>query len=112
MSPLLLWLATLLGASGVIAGAIESHVFESGSSAMEIGVRYQLIHAVAIFVVAIAPERVNRWSGYIFSVGILLFSGSLYGIAWGGPAWLGPLTPLGGAILVTGWLLLPWKQEN
>ena len=112
MSPLLLWLATLLGASGVIAGAIESHVFESGSPAMEIGVRYQLIHAVAIFVVAIAPERVNRWSGYIFSVGILLFSGSLYGIAWGGPVWLGPLTPLGGAVLVTGWLLLPWKQEN
>ena len=112
MSPLLLWLATLLGASGVIAGAIESHVFESGSSAMEIGVRYQLIHAVAIFIVALVPERVNRWSGYIFSIGILLFSGSLYWIAWGGPGWLGPLTPLGGVILVAGWLLLPWKQEN
>ena len=66
MSPLLLWLATLLGASGVIAGAIESHVFESGSPALEIGVRYQLIHAVAILIVALVPERVNRWWGYIF----------------------------------------------
>jgi len=112
VSPLLLWLATLLGASGVIAGAIESHVFESGSPALEIGVRYQLIHAVAILIVALVPERVNRWSGYIFSIGILLFSGSLYWIAWGGPDWLGPLTPLGGVILVAGWLLLPWKQEN
>ena len=112
MSPLLLWLATLLGASGVIAGAIESHVFESGSPALEIGVRYQLIHAVAILIVALVPERVYRWSGYIFSIGILLFSGSLYWIAWGGPVWLGPLTPLGGVILVAGWLLLPWKQEN
>ena len=112
MSSLLLWLATLLGASGVIAGAIESHVFESGSPAMEIGVRYQLIHAVAILIVALVPERVNRCSGYIFSIGILLFSGSLYGIAWGGPVWLGPLTPLCGVLLVAGWLLLPWKQEN
>ena len=109
---MLLWLATLLGASGVIAGAIESHVFESGSPALEIGVRYQLIHAVAILIVALVPERVNRWSGYIFSIGILLFSGSLYWIAWGGPVWLGLITPLGGVILVAGWLLLPWKQEN
>ena len=60
MSPLLLWLATLLGASGVIAGAIEAHVFESGSSAIEIGVRYQLIHAVAIFIIALVPERIKR----------------------------------------------------
>ena len=66
MSGLLLWLATLLGASGVIAGAIGSHIVENGSSAFEIGVRYQLIHAAAIFVIAVVPERVNRWSGMFF----------------------------------------------
>ncbi|MEC9284941.1 MAG: DUF423 domain-containing protein [Pseudomonadota bacterium] len=108
---MLLWLAALLGASGVIAGAIGSHVVESGSSAFQIGVRYQLIHAIVIFIIALVPERVNPWSAYIFSTGIVLFSGSLYGIAWGGPAWLGPLTPLGGVVLVSGWLLLPWKQK-
>ena len=39
-------------------------------------------------------------------LGIVLFSGSLYGLALGGWKWLGPITPIGGLLLLAGWLML------
>ena len=50
--------------------------------------------------------QVLGWAARAWVIGVVLFSGSLYGIALGGPRWLGPVTPLGGIALMLGWLLV------
>jgi uncharacterized membrane protein YgdD (TMEM256/DUF423 family) len=109
--------AGLLGATGVACGAFGAHalrdfLLERGTSATwDTAARYQLLHAVALFAAAawlrFAPAPVQRpvgWAAACWSIGTVLFSGSLYGLAAGGPRWLGPVTPLGGLALLAGWL--------
>jgi uncharacterized membrane protein YgdD (TMEM256/DUF423 family) len=110
--------AALFGASGVIAGAFGAHalrpfLLDRGMlDAWETGVHYHLLHAVALLGVAgwLRGERggaalrraaIGVWC---WCAGIILFSGSLYLLAAGGPAWLGPVTPIGGVAFVVGWL--------
>ena len=47
-----------------------------------------------------------EWAARLWLIGVVLFSGSLYWLAVGGPRWLGPVTPLGGVALMAGWLLV------
>lgn len=65
-------------------------------------------HALALILLSLISEqqKIPRTLGICFIVGALLFSGSLYGLALGGPKWLGPITPLGGLCLIAGWTLL------
>ncbi|MEO6004170.1 MAG: DUF423 domain-containing protein [Opitutus sp.] len=111
--------AGLFGATGVALGAFGAHALsavlaERGmTNAWETAVRYHLLHAVTLFVLALwfrqTPPRATTamaWAARSWILGILLFSGSLYGLALGGPRWLGPITPLGGICLMAGWLLL------
>ena len=107
--------AGIFGLSGVALGAMGAHALhdllaERGfTQAWETGARYHLYHALAIFGAAIwcrvapRPPRAIAWAVRSWSVGIVLFSGSLYGLALGGPKWLGPVTPLGGIALMAGW---------
>jgi len=78
----------------------------------ETAVRYQMYHALGLCLVSSASERYTSSYGTVvsglFTIGILLFSGSLYGLSLGGIRWLGALTPLGGAAFMTGWALLAW----
>ena len=78
----------------------------------EVGVRYQMYHALALFVVSWAysrwPSPLIVGSGWLFVLGILLFSGSLYLLSWSGIRWLGAITPLGGTAFLGGWLCLVW----
>jgi uncharacterized membrane protein YgdD (TMEM256/DUF423 family) len=73
-------------------------------------VQYHFWHALALLAVGIAGFHVHGTglsiSGWLFAAGCLLFSGSLYWLALGGPGWLGPVTPLGGASLLLGWIAL------
>ena len=111
--------AGLFGAIGVGLGAFGAHGLREVLSARgmvdtwETATRYHLIHAVGLFCIAIwlrqkAGQRSLpfRWAARSWVIGILLFSGSLYGLALGGPRWLGPVTPLGGAAFIAGWILL------
>jgi uncharacterized membrane protein YgdD (TMEM256/DUF423 family) len=71
-----------------------------------------MYHALALFVVAwLSRERnsvlVSR-AGWLFCLGVMLFCGSLYGLALSGIRWLGAVTPLGGLAFIAGWLLLGW----
>ncbi len=99
----------LLGLSGVALGAFGAHALKSTlaangmASAWEIAVLYQLVHSVAIYatVVSANPAPKAAWS---WACGILLFSGSLFALALGGPSWLGPITPIGGAAFLLGWV--------
>jgi len=106
-------LAALAGASGVILGAFGAHALEARlaeagmTSTWETAVLYHLVHSVALLAVAMVndPAR-HRLTAILWGAGILLFSGSLYGLSLGGPGWLGPVTPLGGLALIAGWILI------
>ena len=67
------------------------------------GARYHMFHALAM---AIAASAGSRWSPMLFLTGIVLFSGSLYALAFGAAGWLGVVTPFGGAFLIAGWICL------
>ncbi|WP_252273553.1 DUF423 domain-containing protein [Pseudomonas subflava] len=110
-----LLLAALAGFSGVALGAFASHGLKGQLSAeylavFQTGVHYQLVHALALFGVALLAERLPgrllRAAGTLFAVGILLFSGSLYALTLSGLGKLGMITPLGGVCFLAGWLCL------
>jgi uncharacterized membrane protein YgdD (TMEM256/DUF423 family) len=78
----------------------------------EIGVRYQMYHALALIAVAWATTRWDHAAlaaaGWLFAGGIVVFSGSLYALVLTGQRWLGAVTPLGGVAMIAGWALLGW----
>lgn len=115
MSRYFLLIAALSGFFAVALGAFAAHALKArldpGSLGIfQTGVTYQMYHALALFGVALFwslyPARLLKWAGYCFIAGILLFCGSLYGLAFGAPRWLGPVTPLGGTAFLLGWLFL------
>ncbi|MEE1921716.1 DUF423 domain-containing protein [Pseudomonas sp. 148P] len=110
-----LLLAAFFGFTGVALGAFAAHGLKARLSAeylavFHTGVTYQLIHALALFGVAILsvhlPGRLVTWAGSLFILGILLFSGSLYILTLSGIGKLGMITPLGGTAFLAGWLCL------
>jgi uncharacterized membrane protein YgdD (TMEM256/DUF423 family) len=108
-------LGALLGCLGVAAGAFGAHALEARLSAeqmewFELAARYQMIHALALIAAAWAAQRwpsgmVNA-GGWLLLVGVLIFCGTLYAMAFGAPRILGAVTPIGGLSLIVGWLLL------
>jgi len=97
--------AVALGAFG--AHALKARLGTDLQAVFETGVRYQMYHALALFVAAWSADRWGgRWfavAGGLFVTGMLLFSGSLYLLALGGARGLGMITPLGGLALLAGW---------
>lgn len=111
------WFATgaFSGAVGVALGAFGAHALKTRVTAdmlavFEVGVRYQMYHALALFAVAWAAERwTSGWvsaSGWLFLIGMVVFSGSLYLMTFTGARWLGAVTPIGGLCLILGWIAL------
>lgn len=104
----------LLAGSGVVLGALGAHGLRARLDAQallgwETAVHYQLVHAVALLALAALVEPLGRpaWLGRgmaLLAAGVVLFSGSLYLLALGGPALLGPVTPVGGALMILGWV--------
>ena len=115
MKPNWFAVAAVAGGIGVALGAFGAHALKSRVaeellSVFEIGVRYQIYHAFALFVVAWAAGRLRgNWinaAGWLFTVGIILFSGSLYLMTLTGERWFGAVTPIGGLCLILGWTAL------
>jgi uncharacterized membrane protein YgdD (TMEM256/DUF423 family) len=105
--------AGAFGFLGVALGAFGAHALRArlGVDGVEIwrtAVLYHLIHAAALLGVALAADRLRAAIAvaWMFMLGILFFSGSLYMLALTGWRWLGPITPLGGAAFLAGWLTL------
>jgi uncharacterized membrane protein YgdD (TMEM256/DUF423 family) len=112
-------LGSIAAGSGVAAGAFGAHSLKamldvSMLAVFETAVRYQMYHALGLCIVAWAVDHysVEKFSlvGWCFAAGILLFSGSLYGVVLTGTRWLGALTPIGGAAFLAGWSLLAWHS--
>jgi uncharacterized membrane protein YgdD (TMEM256/DUF423 family) len=99
----------------VAAGAFGAHALKAKLAPerlvqFELAARYQMYHALALFAVAWAIEKfpggASRTSGWLFVIGILIFCGTVYGLAFGAPRWFGAITPIGGVCFLAGWLLL------
>jgi uncharacterized membrane protein YgdD (TMEM256/DUF423 family) len=105
MNPIVLF-AALSGALAVAAGAFGAHG-ASGAAVdwLKTGAQYQLLHAIA----ALAVLRLDaKGPAVLFLAGGAIFAGTLYLMALGLPRWLGAITPIGGALLIAGWLWLAW----
>ena len=111
------WLVvgSIAGFFGVAGGAFGAHALKARLSEQmlanfETGTRYLLVHAVALLVVGVLAGRKDVGDlagvGWAFSIGMLVFTGSLWIMALTGQRWLGAVTPVGGTALIIGWLAL------
>ena len=108
-------LGCAFGFLAVAAGAFGAHALRSRLgpellAVWETAARYQMYHALALLGVAMAAGRWpgGGWAtaGWLFTAGILVFSGSLYLLAFSGVRWLGAITPIGGVCFLAGWIAL------
>jgi len=122
--------AGVLGLLGVTLGAFGAHVLQNALKARDMtgvwdtAVKYQLVHAAALLAVAgwaqtgggdAGGRRLITRAAGCWTVGVIFFSGSLYLLALGGPAWIGPVTPLGGLALMAGWglvIVAAWRRPG
>lgn len=104
------FLAVALGAFA--AHGLRNKLTPEMLTIFETGVRYQMYHALALLGVAWASTRWPGGSitaaGWLFILGTIIFSGSLYLLSLTGVRWLGAITPIGGAAFLLGWLVLAW----
>ncbi len=101
-------LAVALGAFG--AHALRARLEPRDLEIFETAVRYQMYHALALLGIAWLSTRLGDlligWAGWLMVAGTLVFSGSLYLLVLTGPRWLGAITPIGGVLMIAGWLLV------
>jgi len=111
--------AAFLGAITIAIGAFGAHGLEklvdaNAVASFETGVRYQMFHTLALLILGFAtvvPKKTRKWVFWCFILGILLFSGSIYVLSLKSVlsfnvSFLGPVTPIGGLLLIFGWLRL------
>jgi len=123
MAKLFITLASLSGMLAVTFGAFGAHALRSRldehtMSVFQTAVQYHFYHSLALLAVGVIalsqPQTaLLRSSGYLFLVGIVVFSGSLYLLSMSGLRWLGAITPLGGLAFIAGWGCLAaasWKM--
>ncbi|WP_339100922.1 DUF423 domain-containing protein [Pseudomonas atacamensis] len=118
-----LMLAAFFGFTGVALGAFAAHGLKNRLTPeyltiFHTGVTYQLVHTLALFGVALLATQIQgrliTWAGLSFTVGIVLFSGSLYLLTMTGISKLGIITPFGGLAFLTGWVCLglaAWRLQ-
>jgi uncharacterized membrane protein YgdD (TMEM256/DUF423 family) len=105
-------LAAVLGFLAVAGGAFAAHAAPDPKAAewLRIGANWAAIHALAVLACLALSGRWPRaaLAPALFLPGILVFTGSLYAMAAGGPRWLGAVTPVGGVLFLSGWVVLAW----
>ena len=106
-------LAVILGAFG--AHALKALLSPELLSSFETGVRYQMFHALLLLILPSLGYNQHQLKRLwlLISTGIVLFSGSIYALSLGSVLewnvrWLGPVTPLGGTLLIAGWITLAY----
>lgn len=119
MMRLFLFLGALNGFIAVALGAFGAHglegtISEDAIANWEKAVQYQMYHALALFATGLLFAKIQRlslsWSGWLFFIGIILFSGSLYAYALTGVTSIALVTPFGGVAFLIGWVLLGYAS--
>ena len=106
------WLVGAAGASAVLLGAFGAHALRGvldagGRELWRTASQYHFWHALALAIACLGPPgRARRIALSAFTVGIVVFCGSLYALALGAPRWCGAITPLGGLAFIVGWIAL------
>ncbi|GAX36591.1 DUF423 domain-containing protein [Nodularia sp. NIES-3585] len=114
MAQIFVSIAAVLGGLSVAAGAFAAHalkekISERSLEIFDTGARYQMYHALALLLVALlisratSPQPMLIATGWLFIIGIAIFSGSLYALSLTGVKYLGAITPLGGVAFLVGW---------
>jgi len=110
-------LGALSAMLAVAAGAFGAHALQERLpperlAIFEVAARYHMYHALGMlaagWVLDRRPRLAARAAGWLFAIGTVLFSGSLYALALSGLRWLGAITPFGGLAFLAGWLALAW----
>jgi len=105
----------VFGLTGVASGAMGAHwlqnILDPGDlKTFETGIRYQMYHALALLATGVAADRWRvvwfTWACWLFTAGVVLFSGSLYLLAFSGIGLFGAVAPLGGVCLMAAWASL------
>lgn len=113
MTKLFLIIGALCAFTGVSAGAFGAHYLKGKVDPhhleyFEVGVRYQMYHSLALMVVALtfifASNFFVSTAAWLLLAGMAVFSGSLYMLAFTGITLWGAVTPIGGALLLLGWI--------
>ena len=117
-----MWIRTaaLYGLVGVVLGAFGAHGLRDRVDPQQLAswhtaVNYQLFHSVALLALALFASATSRPLGaapWLFAAGIALFSGSIYLLVLTPWRWLGPVTPIGGLLLIAGWASLLWLARE
>lgn len=110
--------AAFFGMTGVILGALGAHALEAklepdSLDSFKTAVRYQVWHALALFALGTVtlPLKFQKAIGILWILGVILFSGSIFLLSTSALlsvsfTFLGPVTPIGGLLMITGWFLL------
>ena len=116
MAKVFITLASLSGMLAVALGAFGAHALKSrlddyAMGVFQTAVQYQFYHSLALLAVGVIalnhPQAaLLRSSGWLFALGIVVFSGSLYVLSFSGLRWLGAVTPIGGLAFIAGWACL------
>jgi uncharacterized membrane protein YgdD (TMEM256/DUF423 family) len=116
-----LFLGAVGGALAIIAGAFGAHALAARLEAhdlqlWETAARYLMYGSLALVLVGLGRlHGLRRWidgAGWGLLLGSVLFSGTVFGLALGGPRWLGAVTPIGGALMIAGFLLFAWSARK
>ena len=114
MNARILAAGAILAALGVILGAFGAHALRDALGPVELGwwhtaVQYQMWHAIGLVALAALPLPRLGLPAALLTAGTIIFSGTLYLMALTGARWLGAVTPLGGTLMIAGWLLVAWR---
>ncbi|MDB5495245.1 MAG: hypothetical protein JWP86_2582 [Phenylobacterium sp.] len=112
-----LTLAALGGFVAVAVGAFAAHgvADPAAKELLKTGATYGFLHSLATFACATFMQlgaRRARFAPAFFLSGVVLFSGSLYALAFGAPRWVGAVTPIGGLSFLAGWAVLVWAARG
>lgn len=115
-----LGIAAVYGALAVIAGAFGAHglrerVAPDQLAAWNTAAEYQLVHSAVLLGLALYGSSSGKsvdLPAWLFAGGVLLFSGSIYALVLTPVRWLGPITPLGGLLMIAAWFSLLWSARS
>ena len=104
----------LLAATGIACGAFGAHALRNALGPVRLGwwqtaVQYQMWHAIALVALAALPLPRLGWPAALLTLGTVIFAGTLYLMALTDLRWLGAITPLGGLLMIAGWLPIAWQ---
>jgi uncharacterized membrane protein YgdD (TMEM256/DUF423 family) len=114
-------IGALCAALSVIAGAFGAHALAARFAPHELelwqtAARYLMYGALSLVMLGLfarqgAARGVNA-AGWCLFLGSVVFSGTVFGLAAGGPRWLGAVTPIGGTLMIAGFLIFAWAALN